>query len=243
MGQSESRTWDRSIPDEQQKVDEDLDSGQLTPYEEAQDLSQEFAYIDRRTVDTDTILCDVAGIYKASTGGSIAVEVNLPGPDDATKTFNFESPRVWSGMYEFVRWVDHYGYGSSNFEAMIKDDVEVEVSQSDQLSDYELYVPERDKSVRENIQSTYKTAKSTMAGALDDDTELALYIVGSCIITYAVYSLTIGGILGWQEVTYSMEAYSGSGMPASKNSAVFGVPALSAAFNLGLILLLRIVTE
>lgn len=227
MGGSSSASWDRSIPEEQRKIDEDKDSGELTPYEEAQDLSQEFAHIDRRTVDDDTVLCDVKGIYKASTGGSIAVEVDLPGPDESTKTFNFEAPKVWSGVYGFVRWVEHYGFSSSNFEAMIQEDVEVKVQKPDDLGEYKLFIPEQDVSVLDRVTVTFQKAKENVVQLFDGVDQGILFIFTSFVVTYFLFVLTINGLLGWEEISYSMQAYSGEGSGTSQNIATFVVPILS----------------
>jgi len=211
-----SQELERSIPKSQRDIDENIDSGQLTPYEEAQDLSKEFAHIDNRTISEDTILADVKGIYKASTGGSIAVEVDLPGPEESSETFNFTSPKVWSGQYEFVRWVEHYGYGSSNFEAMIRDDVEVEVLEGSGRKDYELYVPQK---TGDRLRSVMGSIKEKTVPSSDQELGIK-FILTTLVFSVLFTAVFLNGFLSWQEVQYSAEFYTGPNSAMTKSEAI-----------------------
>lgn len=142
----------RELPDEQMQIDDDADvsDGELRAYEQANDLSQEFAKLERNTISENELLCPVMSIDSTKTGGSVAVQVDIPGRPEETETFIMSRPKVWSRRYEFVRFVEAYGYAASDFEHMIKDDVNVRVSQPEaEGGDYELHVPSR--TTRESV--------------------------------------------------------------------------------------------
>lgn len=136
----------RELPDEQVQIDGDADDmgEELRAYEQANDLSEEFAKLERNTISENELLCPVMSIDSTKTGGSVAVQVDIPGRPEETETFIMSRPKVWSRRYEFVRFVEEYGYAASDFEHMIKDDVNVRVSQPEaEGGDYELHVPSR----------------------------------------------------------------------------------------------------
>jgi len=66
---------------------------------------------------------------------------------------------VWSRHYEFVRFVESYGYSSSSIAAMIEDKVSVAVDIGDD-GEYELIIPEsRQSKVRRRLSTARKSIK------------------------------------------------------------------------------------
>jgi len=211
MSDTDDSTPDRDLPDEQVKTtedDEDVDS--LTPYDEAAQLSQEFARIDNKTISDDRVLADVKGIYMASNGGSIAVEVDLPA-EDGTDVFNFTKPKVWTETYDFVRWVTYYDYGSSNFEVMIEDDVEVEVVENG--DEYELFIPQSRLGSLKNSLSF-----SPSSWGLDEPTTMnLLWLFGLPLVIGVLTFLLTGGMVQHEHIEITK-----AGLPADEQPAIHG---------------------
>lgn len=136
------------------ELDHELDPGEtdgepaeLMPYERAQELSEHFEDIGRRTIAPGVVLGRVVSIDSSKNNAKIAVDVDVPAEPDAQRTF-FDKPKSWDRGYAFVRFVEGYGYSRSNFAAMIEDGVEVKVKR--QEDDYEIVVP---KNTRERTRS------------------------------------------------------------------------------------------
>lgn len=202
----------------------------LTPYEEAQDLSQEFAEIDRQTVDDSTIKCFVEGIYKTTTGGSISVVVTLPGTG-TEESFLFTRPKVWSDEYDFVRWVSHYGYDSSNFEAMIQDNVEVEVRRKKNGDEYELTMPKT--RVRRLVSRVleYREAWRRYWGTSPREKisgdKIVKMVIGITVGAFLIHAGLFNGFIGWKEVTFTAMPPGDKG-PNSERIAVLMMSLASA---------------
>lgn len=121
----------------------DSETTEIVNYEQTEKLSRELTELQEKTVGKDVLLAEVVGIESTSRGGSIALTVELPG--GRIKPFKFKKPRVWSHSYRFVRLVEGYGYSSSNFAAMVEEDVKVRVRERDGITS--IIVPKRNRDV------------------------------------------------------------------------------------------------
>lgn len=134
MAQPKRRLPDEQIPDGEIKPDNDA---ALMPMERAQEIADRLTDVERATNSDGTITGQVTAIDTTKNNNRFAVTVTIP--PGREKTFYLEKPRIWTEDYEFVRFMEYYGYTASSTAAMIRDNVKVEVMIED--GEYELFVP------------------------------------------------------------------------------------------------------
>jgi hypothetical protein len=149
----------RTLPDEQKQVDPDVDDRetQLQTLEQAEHLSEHFDEIKTRTTENGDVEGVVKAINMATTNGTVAVEIDIPGREN-NKTVNFEKPRSWTEQYDFVRWIRHYGYTADTIPNMLENDCRVAVNVED--GSYSLYVPPQSR--RDRIRGVGRRANSIL---------------------------------------------------------------------------------
>lgn len=138
---------ERSLPEGQQKMEEERDEDQLPANIEDTDyLREQMEDIFIRTNPDGTLEGIVKDLHYTKEGGTIAVDIDLPAEPDLYRE-HFTKPKVWSRRYEFVRFVEEYGHRASTITSMLEDGVTVKVRETDE--GYELVIPFR---IRENIK-------------------------------------------------------------------------------------------
>lgn len=150
---------ERKLPDDQNKVPDDADEEDtdLMTMERAENLAQQYESIKDRTVDENTVLGKLKDIDTSRNNDRIIVTIDLPA-EDSNKQFRFRKPKVWTDEYEFVRWIQHYGYDADSFPSMLRDDCRVKV-QREGTTEYDLYVPEKSTPIRTRVRTTLAEAR------------------------------------------------------------------------------------
>jgi len=152
---SHTASYDRSTDIETDPNDDKTD---IRPIERTQKLADQLTEVERQTTDDGSLRGDVVSVESTTTNGSISVLVDLP-LETEPEVFHFTKPSVWSRHYEFVRFVESYGYSSSSIAAMIEDKVSVAVDIGDD-GEYELIIPEsRQSKVRRRLSTARKSIK------------------------------------------------------------------------------------
>jgi len=147
---------ERSLPDDQVKIEneDEYEETELQTMERAMDLSKQFEEVKQRTVEDGMVLGKLVDIQTSANNDRISVEIDLPAEGDAERK-RFRKPKRWSDEYNFVRWIKYYGYDADSFPNMIKDDCKVKVKKPSEGGDYELFVPEGERSYKEKISSLW----------------------------------------------------------------------------------------
>ena len=147
---------ERSLPDDQVKIEneDEYEETELQTMERAMDLSKQFEEVKQRTVEDGMVLGKLVDIQTSANNDRISVEIDLPAEGD-TERKRFRKPKRWSDEYNFVRWIKYYGYDADSFPNMIKDDCKVKVKKPSEGGDYELFIPEGQKSYTEKITSLW----------------------------------------------------------------------------------------
>lgn len=131
----------RELPAEQQQEGVE-EAGELMPMERAQEISEQFADIESRTISEGVVNGRILTIDTTTANGAMSIDIDVPAEPDPVN-FTMSKPKSWDQRFEFVRFVEHYGYGASNFAAMIEDGVEVAVNYDPGRRDeYELVIPD-----------------------------------------------------------------------------------------------------
>lgn len=126
------------LPDGQKKTDEDDPSLLPTVQQDMDAFSQEMLEVDMATRPDGYLRGTVKAILSNPGNSKIVVLIDLPAEDDLYK-FSMNKPKIWTKSYEFVRFVEGYGYASGNFALMAEEQVKVKV---DEVGDgYELVIP------------------------------------------------------------------------------------------------------
>lgn len=144
----------REFDDEQYKLEEGDDEGDtdMQTMERANELARQYEDIKDRTLGENLVAGRLEDIDTSPANNNIVVIVDLPGEGNYKK-FRFKKPKVWSREYDFVRWIQYYGYDADSFPNMLKGQCDVEVKN---LGDekYELFIPEYDNR-REHIKDVF----------------------------------------------------------------------------------------
>lgn len=131
----------RQLPDEQVQINEmdDEQEAAIQSMEAAQELAAQFEEIQTATQNDGTLKVPLKSIDTSKGNQAIAISVDVPA-EDSVETFYMNKPKIWTERYEFVRWVQQYGYGASDFHRMIEAGVSVEVEQDN--GEYQIVIPD-----------------------------------------------------------------------------------------------------
>lgn len=186
---------DRALPDAQ-RPDGEVGESEMITMERAEQMSEYFGDIQAATIDDNRMRAPVADIDWSPNNEAVVVEVDVPAETDAVR-FHLDKPKVWTDRYQLVRWVRHYGYGAEDFHAMVEKRVTVEIRETG-LDDYELVVPERDRSRRDRVRAVAAGVKA--AGVADHAAIVTAWLVMGANIA-VVTGLLPGSVpLGWRFV-------------------------------------------
>jgi len=183
---AQSDTPNRSIPDSQNKIDDDMpDDVGIQTMERAQDLSRHYEHIKDNTVDDGTVYGTVKAIDTSPGNNRIHVTYSLPA-ESSTKKHRFKEPKVWSDDYKFVRWVRHYGYDADSFPSMLRDKCKVKVETDETDGGYDLYIP------KEKGILSYLSEVKTYLLEIDEPVSVIL------LLGFIVHSiLAMGGVISY----------------------------------------------
>lgn len=140
----------REIPESQRKIlDEDADD-ELRTMERAEELADHYQTIKDRTIDNETGVGFVKSIDTTKKNGAVSIKIDIPShPED--KQYTMSKARLWTYDYQFVRWVEYYGYNADSFPSMIEDRVKVKLV--DKNGEFEIYIPPKSEFVDEPLVS------------------------------------------------------------------------------------------
>lgn len=149
----DSETVTREFDDEQYKLEDGDEEGDtdMQTMERANEISRQYESIKDRTLGDNLVAGRLEDIDTSPANSNINVLVDLPGEGN-NKTFRFKKPKVWSRDYDFVRWIQYYGYDADSFPNMLKGQCDVEVKNIGD-EEYELFIPEYN-SRREKIKGS-----------------------------------------------------------------------------------------
>lgn len=144
----------REFDDEQYKLEDGDEEGDtdLQTMERANELSKQYESIKDRTLGDSLVAGRLEDIDTSPANNNIVVIVDLPGEGNYKK-FRFKKPKVWSREYDFVRWIQYYGYDADSFPNMLKGQCDVEVKNIGD-EEYELYIPDYNNR-REHIKDSF----------------------------------------------------------------------------------------
>lgn len=189
MDNKESVT--REFSDEQYKLDEEQENQEevsMQTIERANEISQQYEEIKDRTLGDGMVAGRLEDIDTSPGNDNIVVQVDLPG-ESADKEFRFKKPKVWTKKYDFVRWIQHYGYDADSFPNMLKGECDVKVENHGN-EDYKLFIPEY-KNRRENVKKKFGGGNDKLQSVLEvyRDSGSDLYIAPVLLFLHIVHGL------------------------------------------------------
>lgn len=173
------KDFQRALPPEQDKGldEEEAENAQIRAMEDAEEVAEYFGKIETATRENGDVLKASLKSIDTTTGhNTVVVEVDIPSDSDTTD-FRLTSPKIWNERYEFVRFVEKYGYRADDFHKMIEADIDVEVIYEN--NEYELAIPEYDAGILER----WKTWLEARDGMLVWLTGTAVILGGTNLIT------------------------------------------------------------
>jgi len=95
----------------------------------ATELADELGKLDIKTDNGKKVWARVTNIYGTESGRRIVVEAELVTGETVKQTY--EKPTPWSLEYEFVRFVERYGYDASSFDNLIGEEISLTTGDGD----------------------------------------------------------------------------------------------------------------
>lgn len=180
----------REFDDEQYKLEDGDEEGEtdIQTMERANELSKQYESIKDRTLGDNLVAGRLEDIDTSPANNNINVLVDLPGEGN-NKTFRFKKPKVWSSEYDFVRWIQYYGYDADSFPNMLKGQCDVEVKNLGD-EEYKLYIPDYNNR-REQIKGTFTGSNEYVEALLHEyrQSDNEFYFAPPLIVLNIIHSL------------------------------------------------------